>query len=134
MQPPDIRLDGILVEKMSAPGAELIIGARNDPHWGATLLVGFGGVTAELLHDVRLIPAGLSARQIEVEIRMLKLAPLLDGYRGSPGLDVAAVADIVRRLGEVVAATPAIREIDLNPVVIYPQGEGAIALDALIYV
>jgi acyl-CoA synthetase (NDP forming) len=64
----------------------------------------------------------------------LRLAPLLDGYRGSPKLDVRAVADIVRRLGELVAATPAIREIDLNPVVVYPEGEGAVALDALIYV
>jgi acyl-CoA synthetase (NDP forming) len=131
---PDLTLDGVLVEKMGARGTELIVGARNDAHWGATLLVGFGGVTAELLHDVRLIPAGLSTTQIEAEIRGLRLAPLLDGYRGSPKLDVRAVADIVRKLGELVAATPAIKEIDLNPVVIYPEGEGAVALDALIYV
>jgi acyl-CoA synthetase (NDP forming) len=131
---PDLTLDGVLVEKMGARGTELIVGARNDAHWGATLLVGFGGVTAELLHDVRLIPAGLSTGQIESEIRKLRLAPLLDGYRGSPKLDVRAVAEIVRTLGEVVAATPAIKEIDLNPVVVYPDGEGAVALDALIYV
>jgi acyl-CoA synthetase (NDP forming) len=131
---PDLTLDGVLVEKMGARGTELIVGARNDAHWGATLLVGFGGVTAELLHDVRLIPAGLSTGQIEAEIRKLRLAPLLDGYRGSQKLDVRAVADIVRKLGELVAATPAIKEIDLNPVVAYPEGEGAVALDALIYV
>ena len=131
---PDIVLDGVLVEKMGARGTELIVGARNDPHWGATLLVGFGGVTAELLHDARLIPAGLPRERIEAQIRKLRLAPLLDGYRGSPKLDVGAVAEIIRNLGEVVAATPAIREIDLNPVVVYPVGEGAIALDALIYV
>jgi acyl-CoA synthetase (NDP forming) len=131
---PDLTLDGVLVEKMGAGGTELIVGARNDAHWGATLLVGFGGVTAELLHDVRLISAGLSTTQIEAEIRKLRLAPLLDGYRGSPKLDVRAVADIVRKLGELVAATPAIKEIDLNPVVVYPEGEGAVALDALIYV
>jgi acyl-CoA synthetase (NDP forming) len=131
---PDLTLDGVLVEKMGTGGTELIVGARNDALWGATLLIGFGGVTAELLHDVRLIPAGLSTAQIEGEIRKLRLAPLLDGYRGSPKLDVRAVADIVRRLGELVAATPAIREIDLNPVVVYPEGEGAVALDALIYV
>jgi acyl-CoA synthetase (NDP forming) len=131
---PDITLDGVLVEKMGGRGTELIVGARNDPHWGATLLVGFGGVTAELLHDARLIPAGLARERIEAEIRKLRLAPLLDGYRGSPKLDVGAIAEIIRNLGEVVAATPAIREIDLNPVVAYPEGEGAIALDALIYV
>lgn len=131
---PDIVLDGVLVEKMGARGTELIVGARNDAHWGATLLIGFGGVTAELLHDACLIPAGLPRERIEAEIRKLRLAPLLDGYRGSPKLDVGAVAEIIRKLGEVVAATPAIREIDLNPVVVYPEGEGAIALDALIYV
>lgn len=130
---PGLVLDGVLVEQMGARGTELIVGARNDPQWGATLLIGFGGVTAELLHDVRLIPAGLPRARIEAEIGKLRLAPLLEGYRGSPRLDIAAVADIIRKLGEIVAATPSIREVDLNPVVVYPDGEGAVALDALIH-
>jgi acyl-CoA synthetase (NDP forming) len=60
------------------------------------------------------------------------MAPLLDGFRGAPAMDIVAVADMVQRLGQMVAATPAIREVDLNPVIVYPQGQGAIALDALI--
>jgi acyl-CoA synthetase (NDP forming) len=129
---PDLALDGVLVEPMAARGIELIVGARNDPHWGATILVGFGGVSAELLHDVRLLPAGLDRDAIAAELRRLRLAPLLDGFRGEPAMDVDAVAALVEALGEVVAATPAIREIDLNPVMVYPRGHGVIALDALI--
>jgi len=85
-----------------------------------------------LLHDVRLLPTGLSQDEIAAEIRQLRMAPLLDGFRSAPPMDVAAVARIVAALGEVVAATPAIREIDLNPVLVYPEGQGALALDALI--
>ncbi|MEG3146314.1 acetate--CoA ligase family protein [Sphingomonas sp. RT2P30] len=129
---PDLVLDGVLVEKMAERGVELIVGARNDPAWGPVILVGFGGVTAELLHDVRLLPAGLSIDEIEAEIRLLRMAPLLDGFRGAEPADVTAVAGIVQALGTVVAATPAIREIDLNPVMVYAKGRGALALDALI--
>lgn len=129
---PGLALDGVLVEGMAERGVELIVGARNDPAWGPVILVGFGGVAAELLHDVRLLPTGLSQDAIAAEIRQLRMAPLLDGFRGAPPMDVAAVGRIVSALGEVVAATPAIREIDLNPVLVYPEGQGAIALDALI--
>jgi len=129
---PDLTLDGVLVEPMAARGVELIVGARNDPHWGATILVGFGGVAAELLHDVRLLPAGLTRSDIAAELRRLRLAPLLDGFRGEPAMDVDAVAALVEALGNVVAATPVVREVDLNPVVVYPRGQGVIALDALI--
>jgi acyl-CoA synthetase (NDP forming) len=129
---PGMMLDGILVEPMSAAGTELIVGARNDPAWGTTILIGSGGVAAELLHDVRLLPADLSVEGIAAELRQLRLAPLLDGHRGSPAGDVDAAAHIVHRLARIVAATPEIREVDLNPVVVYPTGKGAVALDALI--
>jgi acyl-CoA synthetase (NDP forming) len=127
-----IALDGAQVEAMGKRGVELIIGARNDPEWGPVILAGFGGVTAELLHDVRLLPHDLTHDAIVAELRALKQGALLDGYRGSPALDVDAVARLIAGLGRVLAGTPAIREIDLNPVVVYPKGEGVVALDALI--
>lgn len=127
-----IALDGGQVEAMGRRGVELIIGARNDPEWGPVILVGFGGVTAELLHDVRLLPIDLPREAILAELRALKQGPLLDGYRGSPALDLDAVAALIEKLGQVLAGTPSIREIDLNPVIVYPQGEGVVALDALI--
>ncbi len=127
-----IALDGAQVEAMGKRGVELIIGARNDPEWGPVILAGFGGVTAELLHDVRLLPHDLTHDAIVAELRALKQGALLDGYRGSPALDVDAVAMLIAGLGRVLAGTSSIREIDLNPVVIYPKGEGVVALDALI--
>jgi acyl-CoA synthetase (NDP forming) len=110
----------------------LIVGARNDPDWGPVILIGFGGVQAEILQDVRLLPADLTRDAIVAELRKLKSGALLDGWRGSPALDVDAVAAIVATLGRVLRGTPSIREIDLNPVIVYPKGEGAVALDALI--
>lgn len=127
-----IALDGAQVEAMGKRGVELIVGARNDPEWGPVILAGFGGVTAELLHDVRLLPHDLTHDAIVAELRALKQGALLDGYRGSPALDVDAVARLIAGLGRVLAGTPSIREIDLNPVVVYPTGEGVVALDALI--
>jgi acyl-CoA synthetase (NDP forming) len=127
-----IALDGAQVEAMGRRGVELIIGARNDSEWGPVILAGFGGVTAELLHDVRLLPHDLPHDAIVAELRALKQGALLDGYRGSPALDVDAVAKLIAGLGRVLAGTPSIREIDLNPVVVYPKGEGVVALDALI--
>ncbi|HEV7289823.1 acetate--CoA ligase family protein [Sphingomonas sp.] len=127
-----IALDGAQVEAMGKRGVELIIGARNDPEWGPVILAGFGGVTAELLHDVRLLPHDLPHDAICAELRALKQGALLDGYRGSPALDVDAVAKLIAGLGRVLAGTPSIREIDLNPVVVYPKGDGVVALDALI--
>ncbi|MEN3747464.1 acetate--CoA ligase family protein [Sphingomonas sp. HF-S3] len=128
----DIALDGALIEGMGARGTELIVGARNDPDWGPVILVGFGGVTAELLHDVRLLPVDLTHDAILAELRSLKQGALLDGYRGSGALDIDAVATLIAALGRALQGTPAIREIDLNPVVVYPRGKGVVALDALI--
>ena len=129
---PGMLLDGVLVEKMGKRGTELIIGARNDPEWGPVILAGFGGVTAEILHDFKLIPADTTVAAITRELDSLGQAPLLRGYRGSPALDVPAVAELIAKLGRLVLDEPAIQEVDLNPVVVYPVGEGAVALDALI--
>ncbi|HKX55270.1 MAG TPA: acetate--CoA ligase family protein, partial [Xanthomonadales bacterium] len=131
---PGLELDGVLVEKMGHKGLELIVGGRNDPDWGPLILAGFGGVQAEILQDVRLLPADLTVAGIERELRLLKSAPLLDGYRGSPALDVAALAQLIVRIGQLLLAEPAIRELDLNPVLLYPRGQGVMALDALMLV
>jgi acyl-CoA synthetase (NDP forming) len=127
-----ITLEGVLVEAMGRRGLELIVGARIDPQWGPVILVGMGGVTAEILHDVRLFDADLTLPAVRAELDQLQSAALLHGYRGSPRLDVEAVAELVVRLGQLLRGNPAIREIDLNPVVVYPAGQGAVALDALI--
>lgn len=128
---PGLSLDGVLIEAMGRPGVELIIGGRNDPDWGPVVLAGFGGVQAELLQDVRLILPGQSAQSIIEELHRLKSGALLRGYRGSPALDLDALADLIVRVGQLLCNEPSIREIDLNPVIAYPAGQGVIALDAL---
>jgi acyl-CoA synthetase (NDP forming) len=127
---PDLALDGVLVEAMGAGGIELIIGARNDPEWGPVILAGMGGVQAEALGDVRLLPPDLDEPAIIRELRRLRAAALFDGFRGAPKVNLQAAARLIAVLGRVLLGTPAIREIDLNPVILDPAG--ATALDALI--
>jgi len=126
-----IILDGVLIEAMGARGMELIIGAKNDPQWGPVILAGFGGVTAEILQDVRLLSPDLTKEAIIAELGKLKQAALLHGYRGAPALDVEAVADLIGAVGQLLRGEPRIQELDLNPVVVYPKSKGVVALDAL---
>ena len=129
-----LKLDGILVEAMGARGVELIIGAKNEPGWGPVILAGFGGVQAEIYQDVRLLAPDLTKDAIIAELNLLKGARLLNGFRGSPPVDLEAVADIIMIVGQLLLGEARIREIDLNPVVVYPKGQGAVALDALMLV
>jgi acyl-CoA synthetase (NDP forming) len=130
---PDMTLDGVLVEAMApAGGIEFIAGARRDPAWGEVLMVGLGGIWAEALGDVRLMPADADATRIAAEIDLLKGARLLHGYRGSAPCDVPALLDALMRIGALMRAIPALNEIDVNPLVVYPEGQGALALDVLL--
>jgi acyl-CoA synthetase (NDP forming) len=129
-----IALDGVLIEKMGKRGVEMIVGARNDPEWGPVVLMGFGGVTAEILQDVRLITPDLSEAAIVAELMQLKSAALLRGYRGSPALDVTALARLIRRIVGMLLAEPRITELDLNPVILHPEGDGVVVLDALMLI
>ena len=131
---PGLRLEGVLVERMGPRGLELIFGARNDPDWGPVLLAGSGGVIAEVMRDVRLMPSDLSAEEIERELSRLQCAPLLRGFRGSPPVDLEAASDVLAALGALIGSHPEIEEIDINPVIVLPKGAGAMALDALIRV
>lgn len=131
---PGLQLDGVLVEAMGAPGLELVIGAKRDPDWGAVLLVGLGGIWIEALKDVRLIPADLPEDAIVAELKQLKAASVLRGLRGAKPVDLAAVARVVRLLGQQMLANPSILEIDVNPLIAYPEGSAlpVVALDALV--
>jgi acyl-CoA synthetase (NDP forming) len=131
---PGLALDGVRVEAMARPGVELIIGGRNDPQWGAVVLAGFGGVQAELRNDVQLILPGQSLQSVIAALDRLKCGPLLRGYRGCAPLDIPAVAALIQRIGRILSGEPSIREIDLNPVIAYPAGQGVLALDALMMV
>jgi hypothetical protein len=133
---PGVALDGILVEAMGERGMEMIVGARSDPDWGPVMLAGFGGVQAEVLKDVQLFAPTMTHHQIVAGLKRLRSAALLHGWRGGKALDVEALASLVGKLGGVMMANPRIREVDLNPVILYPVGAaaGAVALDALLSV
>jgi acyl-CoA synthetase (NDP forming) len=132
---PGLALDGVLVEAMAPRRAgcvELIVGARRDPHWGAVLMLGLGGIWVETLHDVALLPAGAGKATVVEALGRLKGAALLRGARGAPPVDVAAVADIACIVGRLLRRAPDIAELEINPLLACPEGQGALALDALI--
>jgi acyl-CoA synthetase (NDP forming) len=127
---PDVSLDGVLVEAMAAPGLELVVGGRRDPHWGPVVMAGAGGIWVETLGDVRLMPAALSPAAIAAELSKLKIAPLLQGLRGKPAIDIEALCATIARVGALLRDIPDIAEIDINPLVAYPSG--VLALDVLL--
>jgi acyl-CoA synthetase (NDP forming) len=131
---PGLSLDGMLLERMSDAGVEIIVGARNEGGWGPVIMVGLGGIFTELLQDVVFIPAGAGRAQIERALRSLKGAKLFDGYRGSPPVDVDAAVSVVETLSTVLLRHPEIVEADLNPVRLHAHGQGATVLDALFIV
>ena len=114
---------------VSAPvGAEMIVGCRRDPRFGPLVLVGLGGLHAEMLRDVAVALAPAEPAELEALIRSLRGAPLLTGARGRPALDVAAVADAAAALSRLAADHPEIAEVEVNPLLALP--EGVIGLDA----
>jgi acyl-CoA synthetase (NDP forming) len=118
------------VERMAplADGVELIVGARRDPRFGPTVLVGIGGVHAEVLADVAVALAPVEPDEAEKLLRSLRSAALLSGVRGRPPVDVGAAARAASALSHLAARSPWIDEIEINPLLVTPYG--ALGLDA----
>jgi len=126
---PGLELDGWLVERMCPAGAEMIAGVLRDPELGPAVVVGFGGVYAEILRDTICLPAPLTADEARQGIGCLRGEALLRGARGQPPADVDAFADLVAALGDLAVAHPEIAELDLNPVLLGRPGHGAWVAD-----
>ena len=109
-----------------------MVGAKRDPAWGPVLLLGLGGIWVEALGDVRLVPANATEATVIEELQKLRTAKLLKGFRGAPAVDVEAVARTVTAIGRLMLTVPSIVEVDVNPLVALPSGQGVLALDALI--
>jgi acyl-CoA synthetase (NDP forming) len=127
---PDARIDGVSVQKMTAPGTEVIVGVNADPQFGPVLMFGLGGVLVEVLEDVafRIVP--IEPRDARRMVREIKGFKLLEGYRGQPPADVAALESMLLKVSQFVDSHPEVAELDLNPVFAYP--DGAVAVDARI--
>jgi acyl-CoA synthetase (NDP forming) len=130
---PAARLEGVLVAPMVTGGTEMIIGVTRDPVFGPVVMCGLGGIFAEVLRDVALRPAPVDAATAERMVRSLRGFPLLDGARGRPRADLAALTTTIAALSRfAVMHRDVVEEVDINPFVVLPEGKGAVALDALI--
>jgi acyl-CoA synthetase (NDP forming) len=123
---------GYLVEVMVTGGvAELLVGLRRDPVYGATVTVGMGGVMAELLADTVTLVLPVTAGEVEAALRRLRLWPLLDGYRGRARADVDAAVAAVMALQEMMERDGGLLEAEINPLIL--REKGAVAVDAVIW-
>lgn len=130
---PDASYNGILVQKMIPTGLEVIVGVSVDPQFGPMVLLGLGGVFVELFRDVVLYPAPFQREEALEMIRSLRASPLFYGYRGSPELDVDALADTLVDIGRfAVAHRDELLEMDINPLFVYSKGNGVSAADGLV--
>ncbi|HZE06519.1 MAG TPA: GNAT family N-acetyltransferase [Solirubrobacteraceae bacterium] len=125
-------LEALVVQPMVPPGVELIVGVVHDQSFGPVLACGAGGTTAELIKDVAVRITPVTDLDAAEMVRSLKTFPLLDGYRGSPRCDIAAVEDVLQRLSAMVREHPEIAELDCNPLVAGP--DGATIVDARVRV
>ena len=123
----------VLVEQMVPKGIEVIVGVKADEAFGPVILLGSGGVLAELIADRALAIAPVTPRTVERLISATKAGSLLDGYRGGPGFDRPALAEALCRLSDFALANPAsVASVDINPLIVLEAGKGVVAADALI--
>ncbi len=127
---PGATFEGVTVERMIQGGVETIVGMTRDATFGPIVLFGMGGVTAELLRDVAVRVAPLTDRDAEEMVREIRGFPLLDGYRGAPKANVAAVIDVVHRVSRLAIELEEVAELDLNPVVVFSGDTPCVAVDA----
>jgi acetyltransferase len=130
---PDAEIQGVLVGPMAKKGVEIIVGTMLDATFGPVIMVGLGGVTTELFRDVVYRPAPVGAAEAAAMLAELKASPLLKGFRGAAQADIAALSHLIAQIS-VLAAQQAgeISEIELNPVLVHPAGQGVTIVDALV--
>lgn len=128
-----VRVEGVTVEPQLTGGVELLLGCTRDPAFGWLMTIGLGGVFTEVMADVshRLLP--VDVHDAAAMLHELKGFRLLTGYRGAPPADLAAAARAIAALSDaVLAAGPRVREVEINPLIVLPQGRGAFAADGLV--
>jgi acetyl-CoA synthetase (ADP-forming) len=129
---PDARILGVTIQEYLPPAREVIVGAVQDPSFGATVMFGLGGIWVEVLKDISFRLAPLTIEEAMEMIKEIKGYPVLAGLRGTPPADMEAVASLIQKVGQLAHEFPEIAEMDLNPVFVYNSGKGAVAVDARI--
>lgn len=130
---PHAAIDGVIVAPMAQGLSELILGSRIDPVFGPVVMVGLGGIFAEIMQDTAVQMAPVSETQAMAMLKSLKAFAVLDGARGRRRTDLKAAAQAIAALSRfAVAHADTVSEIDINPLLLKADGEGAVALDALL--
>ena len=130
---PKAAIQGVLVSPMARKGVEIIIGALFDETFGPLVMVGLGGVATELFRDVIYRPAPVGVAEAETMLGELKADKLLRGFRGAPKADVAALAKLISEVSVLAARLgDRVADIELNPVLVHPEGQGVTIVDALV--
>jgi acetate---CoA ligase (ADP-forming) len=125
----DAPIDGVLVQKMAPKGQEVILGATRYPKFGHLLMFGSGGVMVEVFKDVTFRLAPINRNNARLMIRGVKGFALLNGFRGMPKTDLGALEKLLVSLSNLVEDNPQIKELDINPLLVHPNGQGATVAD-----
>ncbi len=123
---PGATIDGFLLEEMAPNGVEVIIGALRDPQFGPTVMFGIGGIAVELLKDVSYRLAPINKKDAFDMIKEVKSYPLLTGFRGSNPVDLENIASVIIKLSEILIKIEDIKEIEINPLIVYEKGVKAV--------
>ncbi|HLE14437.1 MAG TPA: acetate--CoA ligase family protein [Anaerolineales bacterium] len=126
---PEAHIWGCQVQQMVPPGQEVLVGMSCDPQFGPLMTFGLGGIYVETLKDVTFRVSPVSVQEAEAMLSEIRAHAILEGVRGQPPLDKQAIVDTLLRVSQLVEEFPEILELDINPLVVYPQGQGAIAID-----
>ena len=129
---PDAQINGVLVQKMAASGQEVILGATRYPKFGHLLMFGTGGVSVEVFKDVTFRIAPINRNNARFMVRGIKGFALLNGFRGTPKADTQILEKLLVCLSDLVGDLPEIKELDINPLLVYPEGQGCTVADCRI--
>ncbi|MEM2208444.1 MAG: acetate--CoA ligase family protein [Sulfolobales archaeon] len=129
---PGSRVNGVLVQSMAQQDLEVIVGGIRDKVFGPVVMFGLGGVFVEVLKDVSFRVAPLTEADVDDMIREIKGYKVLEGFRGSPPRDIESLKKIIMGLATMISELSEIEAVDLNPVILYPRGRGALIVDARI--
>jgi len=129
---PSAKINGVIMERMARRGVEVILGAVRDPKFGPICMFGLGGTFVEALQDVTFRLAPMWEISSEIMIRSIKAYNILKGVRGAPPCDIDSIRDCIIRLSQMLTDHPEIAELDINPLIVYPEGQGCVVADSRI--
>ena len=128
---PEARINGMLFYKQAPKGVEVVVGMIRDPQFGPTVMFGLGGIFIEILKDVTFRVCPVERADIEEMLTEIQGIKILQGYRGQPRCDVNAIIDIIMEIARLALDYPVIKEIDLNPIMVYEKG--ALVVDGKVF-